>query len=173
MVRPRKPDTKRADFSDERDALYKIFGLPPSDLDVMWSLLNRDRLRHAQTGQWGLYTNDTLNMADALFWTHRDAQCLPYYLEVCYLDLNNPRNVDLASSPELLLKYPPFSIVPASMAPTVLALAAASIRLSGKSPQQVKIEFLAHATKIHSSLHLPLPPDKAWDLIEAALVEVS
>jgi hypothetical protein len=173
MVNPRKPNTNRADFDTEKESLHQKFGRPPSDLDVIWSLLNKERLKHAQAGKWGLYRNDTLDMADALFWTHHDARGLPFYLEVCYLDLNNPSNSGLIDDPKLLAEFPPFSIDPNGMAPVVLALAAKSIKLSGQSPQQVQTDFLARSAKIHESLRLPLSPEKAWTMISDALAEVS
>lgn len=173
MTSPRKPNTKRSDFASERDSLQQKFGSPPSDIDVVWSLLNKDRLQHAQTGMWGLYRNDTLDMADALMWTHRDARGLRFYLDVCYLDLNNPSNNGLQDDPELLAEFPIFSIDPNGLAPVVVELTAASIKLSGESLQEIQNAFMARSTKLQESLRLPLKPDLAWEMISDAVAKVS
>jgi hypothetical protein len=169
MPNPQKPNTQRPDFSAEKDALQKKFSRIPSDLDVLWSLLNKDRLMHAKSGEWGLYRNDTLEMADALMWTHRDASGLSHYLEVCYLDLNDPSNNGLFDDPELLAEFPPFRFDPNGLAPDVVELTAQSIKLSGQNIEQVEANFLSRSATIHKSLHLPLEPKKAWRIISAEL----
>ena len=169
MASPRKPNTKRLDFSAEKDSLHKEFARIPSDLDVIWSLLNKNCLAHAKSGEWGLYRNDTLDMADALMWTHHDASGLPHYLEVCYLDLNGPSNNGLLDDSELLAEFPPFRFDPNGLAPVVVELATKSIKLSGQTIEQVQASFLSRSTTIHESLRLPLEPKKAWEIINAAL----
>lgn len=172
MASPRKPNTKRPDFATEKESLHQKFGSLPSDLDVIWSLLNKDRLAHAQAGMWGWYRNDTLDMADALMWTHRDAQGLPFYLEVCYLDLNNPSNNGLLDDPKLLAEFPIFSVDPNGLAPVVVELAAQSIKLSNQSLAQIQSAFLQRSEKFHESLRLPLAPEAAWEIISNALAKL-
>jgi hypothetical protein len=169
MVSPRKPDTKRADFAEQREELALKFRKAPSDLDVIWALLNKDRLKEMGQRQWGFYRNTTLEMGDALFWTHKDGRGLPYYLEVCYLDLNNPRNSAPYDFPDLLREFPPFSVDLAGLAPSVVTLAAKSIKLLGKSLETVRDDFLKQAQRNYQALHLPLAPQEAWPVIEQAL----
>lgn len=81
-------------FAKEKERLTAKFaaGKPASDSDVEWSLLNKDSIKHAQEGNWGLYRNTRFAMAEFFKRRLKLKEALAFYFEVCYLDLNGPNN---------------------------------------------------------------------------------
>lgn len=157
----------RPGFAEERDLLAnaKKFGSPPRDTDVIWSLLNKERLRHASEQKWGLYRNATLDMGDVLRVENRPRDAVRFYLEVCYLDLNNPTNYGPVSYPELMEKYPRWSADPDGLASGVLSLIDTVAAKGGLSDETLRDLFMEQATRIHQSLGLPMSPDNAWRIL--------
>lgn len=81
-------------FEDRRAQLRQQFGgKEPSEHDVQWGLLNEDTINHASNGQWGLYRNARMQMADLLWKEKRHKGALEMYCMVCYLDLNGANNM--------------------------------------------------------------------------------
>jgi hypothetical protein len=162
--------TDRPGFAEEREMLARKFGGPPRDTDVLWSLLNKDRLRHASDQKWGLYRNATLDMGDVLRVENRPKDAARFYLEVCYLDLNNPTNYGVLSFPDLEKQYPRWSSDPNGLASGVLSLidtVADEAELSIEALQDI---FMAEARRNHQSLDLPMSPEDAWKILREKLV---
>lgn len=111
---------KKLLFEEEKATIAARFGCKPSDNDVKWSLFNKQIIENARRGDWGLYRNTKLNMAELLRMEGRLKDALNLYLEICYIDLNGPRNTGGYSNLDILRKYPLFSPEQAFLAPGVL-----------------------------------------------------
>lgn len=166
----RNADEKGA-FERERAALAAKFGGPPSDRDVRWSLLNKQLIEHSSEGNWGLYRNARLDMADILHADGRLEAALLTYLEVCYLDLNGPRNTGATSSLRVLEKYPPFSPSESFIASGVMRRADSILKKLTLDRAAVHSLFLGHVQQHCTHLDLPLPPERAWPRIEMDLFD--
>lgn len=162
--------TDRPGFAEEREILALKFGGPPRDTDVLWSLLNKDRLRYANEQNWGLYRNSTLEMGDVLRVESRPKDAARFYLEVCYLDLNNPTNYGSFSNPELLKQYPRWSPDPNGLAPGVLVLIGTVVDEADLSIETLHDIFMGEAKRDHRSLDLPMSPEDGWKILREKLV---
>jgi DNA-directed RNA polymerase subunit M/transcription elongation factor TFIIS len=81
---------KDPEFVSIERQLRKKWGREPSLSDVLWALANKRLLRHAARGDWGLYRNTKLEMAEILHrWSKRPSDALRFYLEVFFLDLSS------------------------------------------------------------------------------------
>lgn len=145
----------RQGLDAERDALTKKFGGRPRDEDVLWSLLNKERTRSAQTSKWGLYRNATLGMGDILKVERRYEEALRYYLEVAYLDLNGPNNISSLDYPFLRQRFPPFSPNPNEIAPGVLRYVCELAHLLELSDQDILDRYVKAAESLRLRVDLP------------------
>jgi hypothetical protein len=160
-------------FAEEKVKLVERFGREPSDNDVRWSLLNQELLEHIQKRNWGLFRNVKLAMADILRKEGRSSEALGFYLEVCYLDLNGPRNTEGETDSELLREFPPWDPKSAlSLGFTALpGLATEMIQKINLTPVTVEELFRKKVSALHAGLHLPLSPADAWPQIRQALFD--
>lgn len=161
--------TARPGFDAEKAALTQKFGGTPKNTDVTWSVLNKERLRHAAENKWGLYRNNTLDMADVLRVEGRLEGAVRFYLEVCYLDLNGPDNVGPISDSAPLAKYPRFSSRLAGLASGVVYLLATTRAKALMTDDALRSLFFMHAAEIRTALDLPIPPEDAWPILQEAL----
>ena len=155
----------------EHDALSKWDepGLTP---EQQLAKYGRDLLENARGGQWGLYRNTRLHMANIHHREGRLQQALLTYLEVCYLDLNGPCNIGhIVGDPELLSQFPAFSPADALLAPGVLEWVGQVQARLGLDSAGLESAFMATAGAVASTLGLPVPPDRAWREVGAALAE--
>jgi predicted RNA-binding Zn-ribbon protein involved in translation (DUF1610 family) len=83
----------KQEFETQKADLAKKWGCKPSDADIYWAIYNKQLLEHASKGDWGLYRNTRLDMAELLRREKRVHLALDTYLEVSYLDANEPRNM--------------------------------------------------------------------------------
>lgn len=160
----------RPGFEAERELLAKKFGGPPSDADVTWGLLNKERLRHGTEQKWGLYRNATLDMGDVLRMEGRTRDAVRFYLEVCYLDLNNPTNYGPIKDAELLARYPRFSPDPNGLASGVLSLLASAYAKASLTELELYALFMEQASMIHQNLGHPMSPGDAWPILREKLL---
>lgn len=161
--------TDRPGFDAEKAALTQKFGGIPKDTDVIWSILNKERLLHASENKWGLYRNNTLDMSDVLRVEGRLKDAVRFYLEVCYLDLNGPDNVGPISDPALRARYPRFSSRLAGLASGVVHLLASTRAKASMSDDALRSLFFMHAAEIGATLDLPVSPEDAWPILHEAL----
>lgn len=156
------------EFVAEKGILQKRFrGKNPSDNDVNWSLLNKQLMKHAKNGDWGLYRNTRFNMAEILRRELKLKAALQTYFEVCYLDLNGPMNMGGMKEPEFLKEHPPFNPNSDSfLAPGVIKLIKRILLELKLSKDEIKQFFIEHNMRIESSLKLPLSVENAWQLLE-------
>jgi hypothetical protein len=163
------PVEKRQGHEQEKARLTKEWGRIPSDADVTWSLLNKEMVQRVHDRDWGLYRNALLHMGEFLEAESRMAEALTKYLEVSYLDVNDPSNCGgWASDPALLKEFPPFRPYKDGLAPGVMARIA-SILANGETSDDGERMFMEVAAKLHHALRLPVPPERAWRWIRASL----
>jgi hypothetical protein len=159
----------REAFESERAALAMKFGCQPSDDDVTWSLLNKDLLLHAGNEDWGLYINTKLRMADLLRKGNKLEQALSTYLEICYLDLNGPRNCGGIKGSDILAQHQPFSKEEGFLAPAVVDYARSLMNKLQLDLSQTRELYAQVADRQHKNLRLPLQPEVTWESIGAQL----
>jgi len=164
--------TDRPGFDAEKAILTQRFGRSPKDTDVTWSILNKERLCHAAESKWGLYRNNTLDMADVLRVEGRLEGAVRFYLEVCYIDLNGPNNIGPISDPRLRVKYPPFSPDLASLASGVVHLLARACAKTSMTDDALRSIFFTQVVETTIPLDLPVSPEAAWQVIHEALVKI-
>lgn len=158
-----------AHHSHQSLSKYDDPGLTP---DEQWGQCNKRLLEYAKAGEWGLYRNTRLHMANIVHREGRLQLALQTYLEVCYLDLNGPSNVSgLQAHPDLLKEFPPFRPDEAFLAPGVVAWVLQVAQQLALDERGVKSEFLEAATRVHSAMRLPVTPERAWPDLWKALSE--
>lgn len=159
--------TNKQRIEDERIFLRERFsGRDPSDRDIQWSLLNKDSLKYAQRADWGLYRNARFDMGEILRRELKLRPALEMYLEVCYLDLNGPRNTGGLTDLCLLRQFPPFDPRDAYLAPAVIGVIDALASKLQLDRDSLKRLFIEHNVRIHKALHLPLVPEACWPILE-------
>jgi hypothetical protein len=159
--------------------LRRKFGREPSESDVQWRLLIEDRLTHAKDNNWGLFRNSTFEMAELLRKDGRHRDALVRYLEVCYLDLNGPKNIgdvvewrkvmrglmeimpEYRKNPRALEIWDPNDIG-AELAVGVTGRAQDLAETLGLRHDDVRALFVEHMQPIMQNLKLPLSPEGAW-----------
>lgn len=162
-------------FADEKEKLRMRFGQEPRENDVHWSLLNQKLIEYARYQNWGLFRNVKFEMGEILRKEGRSHAALGLYFEVCYLDLNGPRNVAGITDRNLLREYPPWDpkSPAADLAPGVIERAARIINKANLPAAVAEEIYHKRAFDLYTSLHLPLPPPEAWVKIEIALFDES
>jgi len=157
----------KAEFAAGKAALAQKFGREPSDNDVMWSLHNKHSLEQAKQGDWGLYRNTRLSMAEQMRREGKQRPALNMYLEVSYLDANGPNNLGgISNYPALLKEYPPFSRANALQAPWVVGYIAGLVDGLDMSQTDLKEAFMTVASRLYTNMRLPTSPEEGWqDLV--------
>ena len=161
--------------------LSKRTGREPSKNEVEWSLLQEQLKIHAKNGDWGLYASSRFQMAEILRKESKLKDALALYLEVCYLDLNGPRNTGSGGvsgpripapaehDPLIRKMFPPFSPDEGLIAPGVVVRMSNIVQDLGIGPGETKQMFDPVARLLKTSLQLPMNPNAAWLQIEAEL----
>jgi DNA-directed RNA polymerase subunit RPC12/RpoP len=158
------------EFEREKEALASRFGSIPSENDVLWAIFNRASVTHVSNNDWGLYRNDRLGMAAVLESDQKRVQALEMYLEVCYLDANDPRNRGgMMHDRDLGLEFPAFTPESAVMAPAVVGRVKALADDAGWAATDLREAFLRVAEQVRSSLQVPLTPVQGWSKLAEAL----
>jgi uncharacterized Zn finger protein (UPF0148 family)/ribosomal protein L40E len=104
-------DSDRQRFENIRKAIREKYGSEvPKKIhralhDVRWSSYNREGLECVRKSNFGMFRNTRLRMAQMMQEEGKYKRALEFYLEVCYIDLNGPRNNE-GLSPELLKEFP-------------------------------------------------------------------
>lgn len=156
----------------ERETFREKFGKEPKENDIKWGLLNKHLLEDAINFNWGLYRCTLLEMAEILRMEWRLKAALNTYLEVCYLDLNGPKNREsIKDDPEALKQFPTFDPKQGLLAPYVVERVFQLARKLQLGKNGVKCLFVEHNNKIGENLNLPLSPEGCWPLLEKEIEE--
>ena len=163
-------------FNEEKQRLTTKFGHEPSDNDVTWSLLNKELLDHSAKQHWGLYRNALFEMGEVLRAESKLVEALSRYLEVCYLDLNGPKNQGpIDESERKLLRemfgedIRPFKSEDGELYPGMLYYAEYVIRKLGLQSDAVRDRFLSAAATLQKALGLPVSAEAAWTRLKNEL----
>jgi hypothetical protein len=153
---------KKREFESEREQLTRQFGVDAHESDVKWSLFNKELMRHANDGNFGLYRNTRLQMAEFLRKEGKFEASLSTYIEIFYLDLNGPQNSAGLSRPYFLSSE-------SFIAPGIIAKIESLVDRLKWSEKDVWHELERVGRIIHKSLKLPLSPEAAWIKIRQQL----
>jgi len=140
-------------------------GFKRSDGDIRWAVANKQLLRYATQGDWGLYRNVKLDMAQQLKGEKKLKDALRTYLEICYLDVNGPNNLGGERDPDMLKSYPPFDPTMGFLAPRIIWEIGELSKALGLQADEVKSLFMEVAVPNHKNLGLPIDPTQGWDKI--------
>lgn len=124
--------------------------------------MNNDLIKHAENGDWGLYRNTRLTIAEILRKKTRWKPALSTYLEVCYLDLNGPNNSGI-----------PFSSDEAMLFDGVLNSVFTLMSQLNLSLPEIQNLFDKVAKSNYQNLRLPVSPKQAWKIFEQEMKESS
>lgn len=149
-------------FNDRKEVLKQKFGgKEPSDNDVSWGLLNEDIINNIKKGQWGLYRNTRIKMADILLREGKLMNALQIYLRVCYLDLNGATNMTLDENGNIYddPEYnKPFDIELKFLAPGILDIIKKIIKKLSLDKKEVKEIYLKISNLEQKSTRAPINP---------------
>ncbi len=155
-------------FEKERARLEEQFGSEPSHSDIRWSLWNKELIEHAVNGNWGFYRNVKFSMAEQLRAEARLKGAVSFYFQVCYLDLNGPRNLSGNTDEELLAKFPPFERRLTDLAPGIVERIQKCIEKAGLSTSEVEELFKETVETNFQDLNLPVTASEAWEVLKTA-----
>lgn len=150
----------RSKFKAEEEVLTKRFGKKPSVNDVKWGLLNKDLIKHSQKMSMGLYRNTTFEMAEILKKEKKLKQALGYYLEVCYMDLNGPKNLAYTASSSFSEAFDPTI---GFFAPGIVYRIKKILEKLNLGQSDFEEIFFDTTGKIYKSMKLPLAPEKCLE----------
>ena len=141
----------RREYEQVKAELMIERGTEPPAGDIRWALAKKQLLQHVRDGDWGLYRNTKVEMAQQLQGERKLRQALGTYLEVCYLDANGPCNRGAK----------PFDANQAVMAPGIISEVRELSRGLGLQPDEVQGLFIEAAEIYHDEL--PVGSARAWD----------
>lgn len=130
-----------------------------SDADLVWRALVQQGLQHVKNRQMGLYRNTRMDMANHLRKEGRYSDALSYFLEVNYLDVNEPEN----GGPKL------WTPSQSMLAPKVLEWTLDMAEACELEVEGLEGIFLEVGGKQYSALKPPVEPAKAWPKVRKAL----
>ena len=134
----------------------------------------RQGSEYIKEGHFGLWRNTRLDIASLLDEEGKKdenklREALATYLEVCYIDLNGPRNSTKLGR-ELDKRYKNFEPLESFLAIGIVRMANLIIEPLSLTRSEVKILFQEHNKRYLSGLNLPLSIDQAWNQLEPDLV---
>jgi hypothetical protein len=168
---------ERKRYEDIKQELHQAWGKEPSESDINWHLMMKERIEHANNHQWGLYRNTTLRMAEHLYRLKKYELSLRIYIEVLYIDVNGPNNAGKINGRyefEVRENFKPFNPKDrgsAFVAPAIVKRV--NLIRTSKHPmdnEQVKELFMHQCEQVYSSLELPLTPEEAWKKLKNEII---
>jgi len=161
---------RKKEYEKTKNELKRQHGKEPSDNEVQWAILEKKQYEYAKCNHWGLYRNTIFDMAEILRKESKLEMALVRYIEVCYLDLNGPRNISNADE-EFLRAFPPFDPNEswAELAPAIVDRIWRICKKLDINKDALKIMFLGHNHIVETNLKLPLSADTAWAEMEKEL----
>jgi len=160
-------------FRDEvRRQLTMRLGRVPLPHEMERAVLEEEAAGCVQTHDWGAYRNARMNIG-FLMRDNGDPQgAISELLQVCYLDLNGPRNLGgLMNDPALLRKYKPFVTTEGELVPGIVAPLAEIVADTEIASENLMQMFFEVGNKLHDQLSLPIKPETAWSLLIGKLGE--
>lgn len=137
--------------------------------DKELSRLNQELSEHAREQQWGLYRNTLFQVGELLREKGSFEEALCHYLEVCYLDLNGPKNYGVLSDVDLAEGVRSFDPEGEGLFPGVLDRVDNVMEALGFTAKETKVVFDKASSRLESLLNLPVPHQDAWVKIEAEI----
>jgi hypothetical protein len=137
--------------------------------DESLSKLEETLLKYQEEQNWGLYRNTLFEIGELFKKEGKRFQALWKYFEVCYLDLNGPKNYGILPE-DLVKEYPPFEPSDEGLASGLLDRVESLIQEMRLTRHDAKALFDEVTLKLGSSLALPLSPEAAWTKIEVEIV---
>jgi DNA-directed RNA polymerase subunit RPC12/RpoP len=156
---------ERAPFEDIKERLTKQHGFEPSDSEVKWVLLSEQQLDRIRKGNWGLYSCTVLGMADVLKAEEKLKNALNTYLEVFYLDLHGPINLEGA------VNRPGFDSQRSLIAPRVVNQIAALVERLSVVDEEIENMLKEITDKRCSFISKRISAAEAHERLKAALAE--
>jgi len=160
------------DFDEVQKFLKAQYGRDPRDNDVFWGTYNILLTKYAETFNWGLYRNIRLKMAQLLKRENKLEQALDTFLEICYLDINGPRNCGKIDW-EIFKQFPPFDSKLGISAPGIIRIIIELMNEIKLSLPNVEIHFIQISEKILTALKiLPIAPQEAWEKLKLEIEKI-
>jgi len=147
--------------------LQRKLGRAPAEHEIEWALLQEAAAGHVRQKNWGHYRNARFDMSELLTKQNQHEQALALLLEVCYVDLNGPRNC--GGDFEMLDDFPEFDLEMSDLAGGVLARVHQAMQRLELDLRGVESKFGKVANRLLQSIPLPLSPKKAWRELKHAL----
>ena len=160
-------ESDRERFETKRKAIREKYGREvPKKLhsalhDVRWSSYNKEVNDSVLKSNFGVFRNARLSMAQQMQEEGKLKRALEFYLEVCYIDLNGPRNNE-GLPREMLKEFPNFDPSESILAPGILYVTSSLIKKLSLTENEVKTIFFEHNGRAVSGLRLPLALEEAW-----------
>jgi len=151
------PDYRR-EYEHIKAQLTVESGKEPSAGEIRWVLASEHLVQCVRDGDWGIYRDTKVEMAQQLEGEQKLKQALGTYLEVCYLDVNGPCNRGAK----------PFDPSQAVIAPGIARKVRELSRGLGLQPDEVKRLFAEAAEIYHNGL--PVDSAKAWGQVHLDLI---
>lgn len=158
-------------FENEKIKIKDKLGYEPRDNDVQWALFNEDRILSAGGGRFWEYSSITQSMGNQLKKEKKLLSALNFYLEVCYLEINEATNEGYYNTdPKIIEKHRiTFGYDLEPMTPKVPpALYDYIIKIQKEEKltiDDIKDTFISYNTRMysHSKMRPPLSPEDAWN----------
>ena len=174
------PDVDRKRFEKIRTAQKEKYGKEiPQQLhgalhNIRYQSYQRQGVEYIKEGHFGLFRNTRHELALLLDEEGKTdeqklKEALAIYLELCYIDLNGPRNSTKLGR-ELDKNYQNFEPQEGDLAIGIVAPANHIIARLAVTKNEVKTLFQEHNSRHLSGLNLPLSIDDAWKELEPDLV---
>lgn len=132
------------------------------------SSLETNLAKHLQDQNWGLYRNTLFEIGEVFRKEGKRFQALWKFFEVCYLDLNGPKNYG-ALPEDLAKEFPAFEPDEEGLASGVLDRIDTLVEEMKLSRQDARALF-DEAAKRFAMPHLPLSLEAAWERIKAEII---
>jgi len=156
-----------------RATLAKRFQRPPSDGDVIWGCLNARAVTYAAQSMWGLYTNNSLDLAIASEREGRTSQALIFLFSHCYLALNGPQNgmrVNFDGQSHYLPPDPKFIPDENGIASAVIQKLAHLLIAGSCGYGSAHADFMGEAAQLRRNMGAPIVPESAWTTLSPRLI---
>ena len=137
--------------------------------DDKFSSLEKTLAKHLQDQNWGLYRNALFEIGELFRKEGKRFQALWKFFEVCYVDLNGPKNYG-ALPEDLAKEFPAFEPDEERLTPGVLDRIDTLVEEMKLSRQDARVLFDEAAKRFTVPLHLPVSLEAAWERIEAEII---